>query len=155
MKKLFIIFMLFSLCLFSAYKTPTPTVTALVSSAQDLTTTWRVLGGQTNELTTGSYDKIGTFFDIDINDSNDVRVRLTGAYTTGGNTFLLPIKTVGTSDVKIEDEYLEFNEDSDQRVFISWDIDRLIPFIYVEAQVSATGTTAAQIDDARYVLRWE
>lgn len=129
-----------------------PTPTAIISSAQDLTVSWAALGSQ---QTSGGFSSAGLYLDVDINDSENVRIRALVRHTTGGATFLLPIKTVASNNVKVEPEYIEFNVDSDQKMLISWDLDRVIPFIEFQVQVSAVNTTAAQIDSANLILRWK
>jgi hypothetical protein len=55
---------------------------------------------------------------------------------------------VGTSDIAVEDEYIEFNDDADQDVLLTWDLDNVIPVVQFQIQAGAVGTTAGRIDTA-------
>ena len=88
----------------------------IISSAQTLTNSWEDLG---EEIDCRDCHSIGVFLTIDINSSTNVRIKALGKHTKAGTEeYNMPIKTVSSSDVKIEDEYLEFNDDSDQLVVI-------------------------------------
>jgi len=162
MKKLFILISLFYVMIASAeYKTASqilsmqnldaPVPVALISSAQDLTASWKDFG---SEVSSGGYNVFGLWTDLDINDSVNARIRLLASHTTGGATYLIPIRTVAASSVSVEGEYIEFNVDEDQQMLLSWDLDRLVPYIQIQVQVGTVNTTAAQIDSASYTLRW-
>ena len=158
---LFVLALLLSFNSFATYKTASqilykqnlesPVPTALISSAQSFTASWASLGSQ---QTTGGFSSMGLYLNLDINDSANARIRALALHTTGGATYLLPIKTTGASSIAVEDEYLEFNVDEDQKMILSWDLDRVIPFVQFQVQVGTVGTTAAQIDDANLILRW-
>lgn len=167
--KRFIFLILVSLFIVSinsnaAYKTASQTLYQLyfegpsaddyVATAQNITTGWVVIGTASNVDVRGA-NVVGLWVDLDINDSTNARVRALARHTSEGDTFLFPIKTVGASDVKVEDEYFEFNSDSDQRMLLTWDIDRLISYIDFQVQVGTVNTTAAQIDDAHVTIRWK
>lgn len=118
----------------------------LVSSPQDLTGSWVDLGV---ELTLGGASYVGLYVELDINLSTNARVRLLAKHATAhADEFTLPIRTVGASDVKVEDEYVEFNTDADQKMLLSWDLDGVVLFGQFQVQAGTVGGTAAQIDDA-------
>jgi len=119
------------------------------TAPQDLTAAWAAIGGDDSELAVDGARFFGLWLDLDINSSQDVRVRLVGRYTTGGDDYVLPIKTVSSSDVKIEDDYVELNDDADQKIIISWDLDCIFPFVEIQVQAGVVGATAGQIDGAQ------
>jgi len=116
------------------------------ASPQNLTGSWADLG---DELDVEGAHFIGLFVNLDINDSANARVRLLAKRTSAGtDEYVLSIRTVGASDVKVEDEYVEFNGDADQKMLLSWDLDGLVPFAQFQVQVGTVGSTAGQIDSA-------
>lgn len=118
----------------------------LISSAQNLTGAWADLGG---EIGTSGVRFFGLWLNVDINDANNPRIRLLAKHTEShADEFSLPIHTVGTSDVKVEDEYLELNVDADQKLMVSWELDRLVPFVQVQVMAGVAGATPGQIDAA-------
>ena len=157
-----IVFILLSVNSQAAYLTASQTLykqnieavvpVAVIGAAQTFTASWAALG---SEIASGGYSSVGLWVDLDINDSVNARVRLIASHTTGGATYLIPIKTVGASSVSVEDQYLEFNVDEDQKMFISWDLDRVIPYLQFQVQVGTLNTTAAEFDSAHYTLRWK
>lgn len=118
----------------------------LIAAAQDLTANWADLGA---ELTVGGARFLGLFVELDINGSANARVRVLAKHTSAGtNEYVLPIRTVGASDVKVEDEYMEFNVDADQSMLLSWDLDGLVPYVQFQVMAGAVGAPAGQIDSA-------
>lgn len=116
------------------------------ASPQNLTTSWVDLGA---ELDVEGARHIGLYVNLDINDSVNARVRLLVKHTSAStDEYVLPIRSIGTSDVKVEDEYTEFNVDADQKVFLSWDLDGLTCFVQFQVQTETVGSTAGQIDSA-------
>jgi len=118
---------------------------ALIAVAQNLTAAWADLG--TPQSVKGA-SKIGLWLTVDINDSNNPRVRLLAIHTSGGSEFTVPIRTVGASAVLVEPEYIEFNVDEDRLMLLSWDLDRLVDSVQFQVMVSAVGASAGQIDTA-------
>jgi len=118
----------------------------LVTSAQDLTAAWVDLG---SEYEVAGARFVGVYVNLDINSSSDARIRFLGKHTGAhADEFVLPIRTVGASDVKVEDEYIEFNTDADQKMLIGADLDGVVMFLQVQVQAGTVGVTAGQIDDA-------
>lgn len=123
---------------------------ALISVAQNLTANWVDLGG---EISTANVQHIGVYINLDINDSNNARVRLLAKHTSAGaDEYTLPIRTVSASVVSVEGEYIEFNVDADQKVILEFTLDGVVPFCQIQVQAGTVGATAGQIDGAHYVL---
>jgi len=122
--------------------------TTLISSAQDLTAGWVDLG---SEIMVDGNNYLALWINLDINASANARVRVLVKTEYGGtDEFVMPIKTVGSSDIKVEGEHYEFNVDADQKMVISVDLDNLIPWVQVQVQAGTVGGTAGQIDGAWY-----
>lgn len=118
----------------------------IVSSAQNITAAWVDLGP---ELGVSGWESIGLWVDIDINDAQNVRLRALAKHTSGGdNEYSLPIKTVGTSDVKVEDEYLELNADADQKLLLGVVLGGLVPFVQFQVVAGTAGASAGQVETA-------
>lgn len=124
--------------------------TALKATTQDLTASWVDIG---SEIQTEGYKQLLLWVNLDINSSNNARIRvLAKRANAGADEYVLPIKTIGTSDVKIEDEYFEFNDDADQKMVIPIDLDNLIPWVQVQVQAGTVGATAGKIVSIYYSL---
>lgn len=122
----------------------------LITAAQNLTASWADLG---SPIPVNQYARIGLYARLDINDSLNARIRaiaMRGQADTVDYTF--PISTVGTSDVKIEAEYLEFNTDADQNMIFEIITNGIAPYVQIQVQAGTVGATAGQIDEADYFL---
>lgn len=118
---------------------------SLLGAPQDVTAAWVDLGA---EITMGGYTHLGVWVDLDINDSENVRIRALAKHTAaGGDEYFLPILSVSVSDIKIQDEYFEFNEDIDQKVLVKVPTDNLVPVIQLQVMAGVVGGTAGQVDD--------
>ena len=118
----------------------------LITSAQNLTNAWADLGGQV-EMVKNS--KTAIWIVLDINSSENARLRvLAQRYKNDTKEYVLPIKVVGSSDVKVQDEYFEFNDDADQNVILEIDTAGLIPYLQFQVMAGTVGATAGQIDEA-------
>lgn len=130
--------------------TRTEDVVTLISSAQTMTTSWADVG---TEISTKGYRYITFWLTVDINNSNDQRIRAIAKHTASGSEeYSLVIKTVSASDVKIEEEYLEFNVDADQLVAVTFELGNTTPYVQLQAQVGTLGATAADLDAVYYTL---
>jgi hypothetical protein len=119
---------------------------AIIAAAQNLTANWVDLGA---ELHVAGAKAIGLWVTLDINDSTNARVRLIAKHTSAGaEEYVVPIRTVGASDVAVEDQYHEFNDDADQSMLLSWALDGLVPYVQFQIQAGAVGAAAGQIDAA-------
>jgi len=124
--------------------------TTLVSTPQDFTGSWVDLGA---EIDTRFAERIGMWITLDINLSNNARIRLLAKHTSGGTEeYVLPIKSVSASDVKVEPKYIEWNNDADVLMILSSDLFGLIPYAQLQIQAGTVGGTAAQVDAAYYTL---
>lgn len=131
----------------TGYQSP---IIPLISAAQNLTASWVDLGF---EIDCKGYDSLGLWLTLDINDTNNARVRVLVKHTKAGSEeYVLPIRTVSASDVKVEDEYIEFNTDADQKMVLSWQLDNVIPFIQIQVMAGTVGASAGQIDAAYATL---
>ena len=95
----------------------------------------------------GGFRKLGIFATLDINSSNNARIRALGKLDSGGTKeYQLIISTVSASNVKIEDAYYEWNADADMETILVVDTDGVVPFIQLQIMAETVGATAAQID---------
>ncbi len=125
-------------------------VNTLKSSAQNFTASWVDYGG---EIGTDGHLTIALWLNIDINDTQDARLRILAKHASGGaDEYVLPIKTETTSVVNIEAEYFEFTTDEDAKRVISFALDNVIPFAQVQIQAGTVGATAGQILNSKYTL---
>ncbi len=113
----------------------------LVAGAQSATGAWVDFGP---ELDCDTYNTIGLWLDVTINNSTDFRARALAKHTSGGaDEYVLPIETVSSSDIKIEDEYVELNDDADQKVLLKVLTDNITPYVQFQIMVGAVGAPVA------------
>ena len=118
----------------------------LIQAAQALTGSWVDLG---DEIRTNNLDSFGVFIDLDVNDSQDVRFRALCKHTQNDtDEYFLPIRTITASDVKIQDEYIEFNDDTDQKTIIQVKTDFVVPYVQLQVQAGTVGATPGDITSA-------
>jgi len=118
-----------------------------------LGTAWASVG--TQDFRTGGARNLGAFVDLTVNDSKDVRFRLRSTYASGGSAYYLPVATESASDVKVEDEYVELNVNTDQKQLIVWDLDGVAPYCTFEASAGTAGGTAGTLDGVHIVTAIE
>ena len=119
---------------------------ALIAAAQDLTANWVDLG---DELHVQGAANIALWVELDINDSVNARVRMLAKWESGGaNEYVLPIYSTAADLVHVEAEYVEFNDDVDQSMILSWELDGVVPYVQFQVQAGTVGATAGQIDSA-------
>lgn len=115
----------------------------LISEPQDLTADWVNLGPI---IEMANWSRMAPYIDLDINDSLNVRVRaIVKRGRNDAKAYNLPIRNVSASDVKLEDEYLEFNVDADQKMVLEVETKGLVPFIQLQVMAGTVGATAGQI----------
>jgi len=118
----------------------------LITTPQTLTTSWVDLGDQVDMT---KYTRCGIWLNIDINDSNNVRIRaLPKLAKNAAFEYTLPIRTVGANVVTVEPEYFEYGTDADGLGILEIRTRGLVPYVQFQVQVSAAGATPAQIDNA-------
>jgi hypothetical protein len=135
-----------------------PVTLISVAAPQNFTAAWADLGGEIRIYEKSdkrhNFSTIGLFLNLDINDSTDLRIRALAKHTeAGADEYVLPIRTVSASDVKVEDEYIEFNDDANQKVLIEIDTSGLIQVVQFQIMAGVLGAgVAAQVDSAFYNL---
>lgn len=151
MKKFLLIMFLTCTCFALDYTLPKD----LISSAHTLSASWTAVGSAIENPglnSDGIFDLLGIITSATVNNSSNIRFRTRFSNTSTGTTKrTYVIKTVGTSEVKLEDLYYEFNDDADVDTVFEMSV---LPFryIWVEASVSAAGTTAASLDTVQYYM---
>lgn len=126
--------------------------TALISAAQDFIAApnWADLG---SEIQTDGYNWLKLWLQVDINNTLNARVRVLEKTALAGTLeYTQIIETVGTSDVKTEQQYYEINVDADQNIVILVELRNTCPVVQVQIQAGTVGATAGQIDSAYYSL---
>lgn len=123
------------------------------STAQDLTTSWVDLG---DEIDMNGFNCIGLWVTLDINSTNDPRIRAIAKLDTAGSKeYILQIETVGTSAVSIENKYYEWNVDADTETMLMIDTKGLVPKVQLQVQCGTVGATAGQIDYCEVTKIWK
>jgi len=118
----------------------------LLSAAQPLTDTFADLG---DEIRTNNFESFGLFLVLDINTSQDVQIRAMAKHTANSaDEFAIPIRTVSSSDVKIQDEVIELNDDVDQKVILQVDTDYIMPYVQIQVRAGTVGGTPGEITSA-------
>lgn len=141
-KQIFSIVLILTICLFAGGYDG-----MVISSAQTLTDTMADLGG---EITTTGFNYLIIYIEIDINLSNDVQLQALSKHTTAGSDeYVDAIFTEGSSDIKVEPDYLEFNVDEDKKYKLVYKLNGA-SYIQLQARVVTVGGTAAQIDSCYY-----
>jgi len=129
----------------------------LVTSAQDITTSWVDMG---NEIDVRGFTQLNLYVTLDINDGVDVRIKALGKHEFGGtDEFDFSIETEAASDIKIEPKYIEFNTDVDQLQVIKFETFG-VPYIQIQVMAvtagdEVTGETAAAIGDCYINKIWK
>lgn len=124
--------------------------TELIASAQNFTAAWADLG---DEILTWKYRYLALFLQVDINNTLNARVRILGKTAFAGTLeYTFAISTIGAADIKVEDEYVEFNVDADQNMLIMFKLNGVIPVTQVQIMAGTAGATPGQIDSAYYTL---
>lgn len=125
---------------------------SILAAAQDVTAAWVDLGA---EISMVGFTHMGVWVNLDINNSENVRIRAIAKHTAAGaDEYFLPIESISASDIKIQDEYFEFNDDVDQRVLLKIPTDNLIPYIQLQVTAGVVGATAGQIDSLYITRSW-
>lgn len=132
-------------CGYTTTKKDYTTPEALISSAQDFTGSWVDLG---TKIDMRGYKDLLVYLDIDINDAIDTRVRALGDHDTNGtNEFVFPIESISASQINIQDEFMEFAVDANQKVVLRVKAQG-VPYLQLQISAGTAGATAGQIDSA-------
>ena len=122
----------------------------LVGTPQNLTGAWADLG---DEIKVNDYRKATLWLTLDINDSLNARVKMLVKHSeAGGEEYNVPIKTISQSDVKIEALYYELNDDLDQLIALTFELDNTYEYIQFQAMAGTPGASAGQFDKVYYTL---
>jgi len=125
---------------------------AVISAAQDFTTSWADLG---SELDMKGFSKMGIFIELDVNSGQNMRIRaLAKLDPAGTNEYNLPIRSINASDVKVEPEYTEFNIDGDANYFLEVNTFGLAPYVQLQVMVGTDGGANAQVDSCEVTKIW-
>jgi len=117
---------------------------AVVTSAQAFTTSWADLGSEIEML---GYNRLGVWITLDVNAANNMRLRALAKLDAAGATeYNFVIKTVGTSDIALEDRYYEFEDDADGKYFLEFETSCLVPYVQLQIQVGTDGGADAEVD---------
>ena len=118
---------------------------ALIAAKQVITAAWVDLG---DAVDTRGAETLGVWIVLDIEGSNDVRIRALALHTAEDNEYLLPIRTVSSTDVKITPEYMEFANDVDQNMLLAVTLKNIVPMVQLQVMAGTLGSPAAEIDEA-------
>lgn len=118
----------------------------LISSPQELTSSWANLGSPLDMI---SFSRLGLFFTLDVNDSQNVRVRALGMRTSTDQTgFSFPLTTPSTTSVGLEPEYYEITTDADGSFVLEVGTNFLVPYVQIQVMAGTVGATAGEITQA-------
>jgi len=123
----------------------------LTSTAQNLTANWVNLGSQ---IASDGAKRIGWFGEIDINDSNDPRVRLLGSTPFEADTYVVPATHTLYGAAAASAGYYEISSDADQDIFLCWDLNDMFEKVQFQVQAGTVGVSAGQIDESYYKLSY-
>lgn len=118
-------------------------VTTLIETVQVLTGAWKNIG---LVIDAQGEDRLGVWINLVINDTVNARVRALAKRELGGvDEYLLPVRTISASDVKVSPEYIEFNNDIDQKMILGIELDNVIPFVQLQIMAGTVGVNAGRI----------
>ncbi len=121
-------------------------VTELVASAQNFTGAWSDLGP---EIDCRGFAQIALYVSIDINDTEDARIRALAKHTLDdSDEYCFPIATASSSDIAIEDEYVELTDDADQKLILQWETNNVVPWIQFQIEAGTVGGSAGNVASA-------
>lgn len=124
----------------------------LITAAQVLTGLWADVGP---EIACFGFTALKLWLTMDINLSNDIRVKALEKHEQGGvEEFDPSIETVLSTVVRIEPGYWEDNTDADKLITVVIPLDGLTPWVQVQAMVGTVGGTAADLDAVAFTLGW-
>ncbi len=119
----------------------------LITSAQALTNAWVDLG---SPVPVARASFVALYITLDRGNAADMQVRMLTQHTAGGTEHVLPIRTVSASVVAIQDEYLDFTDDLDVSMMLSWTLNGLAHFVQFQVMAVTPGT--GEVDAANVVI---
>lgn len=133
----------------NTYESPLP----VIVEEQILTNSWVKIGATQNVK---GYTCIGLYLDIDINDSEDVQIKIVGRRDDDDTVeFLLPVYEVTVEGlIDYAGTYFKLSKNEDQSLIIKTNTDNLIPFIDIYVKVGTVGGTAGKIKSLDISKAW-
>ena len=127
-----------------------PVVLVAAGAAQNVTTGWVDLG---SEITTNGAHTLALWTVVTNTDSVNDRVRILAKHTgSTGAEFTVPIKTISSTDVKVQGHYYELDTDETQNIVLDWDVSA-VPVVQVQISCETVGAVADTIS-ADYTLMY-
>lgn len=121
----------------------------IIAVEQAFTDSWVDLG---DELDVRGMDIVALWLELDVNDSEDMRVRAQAKHASGAIEYSLPIRIVTATDVRISESVIEFSNDQDQKIIVGCRLDGIIPIVQFQIQAGTPGLTPGQVDSAVITL---
>lgn len=126
-------------------------ITALISTAQNLTGAWVDLGSVINTM---DCQALALWLKLTVNNSLNVRVRMVALQSESAtDLYQPPIIDAGASVVNVEPEFFELNQDADQNLVLSFPTIDLMPFVKFQIEAGTVGVTPGQITAAGVSFR--
>ena len=121
---------------FMRYTTPD----SLYEAGTDtLTTSWVDMGA---EIDMRGYTQLNIYVTLDINGCQNAQIRALGKYeSAGSDEYPFMIETVSSTDIKVDPEYIEFNDDVDQKAILKIQVEG-VPYIQLQMKVGVVGDGA-------------
>lgn len=117
---------------------------AVKTTAQDVTDAWANIG---DIVMTKDAQAIQLWADVDINSSQNIRIRVVGMMSEAGTAYEPSVAGAFSSGVALVDKgYYEINADADQKIVLRVPLNKMFPFAQIQVQAGTVGATAGQID---------
>lgn len=118
---------------------------SIIPAPQDITGAWANLG---DPVRVEGARTAGLWVNLDINNSQNVRIRALVQHTDGGSQYLIPIRAITASQINVQPEFVEFTNDVDQLMVLASDLEGIVRYIQWQVMAGTVGITPAQIDSA-------
>lgn len=123
-----------------------------IGASQTLTGSFADLGG---EIATATYRYLYLFLTIDINDSQNVRLRVLGKHTAvAADEYIYPHQDLVCADTSVSttEDYIEFDTDADQLKIVKIPLENALAFVQLQVMAGTVGASAGAITAAYYTL---
>ena len=108
-----------------------------------------------SEIDMREFTQLNLYLTLDINDSQNARIKALGKYEFGGvDEFDLVQKTETDSVTYIKPSYIEFSNDNDQLVTLSFNTNG-VPYIQLQIMAEIPGSTVGGITDCYINKIWK
>ena len=121
---------------------------SLITSPQTVTGSWVDVGSAVESV---NYSFFSTYIDLDVNNSKNVQFRFRGLYEETGSDYIIPIKSIKTSKILLDDFYYELDSDVDQNVVLQTQIDQNVNLTKLQVRAETVGSPAAIVTEAKYI----